>query len=91
MPDVEVGLRAGAPLVVTDAGGNREVTGDAALLVPPGDPAALAAGIAALLDDPARASRLRAAARQRAARLPSASDALDQVTTLYRRALDRTS
>jgi glycosyltransferase involved in cell wall biosynthesis len=84
-------LRAGAALVVTDVGGNREVTGEAALLVPAGDPAALAAGIGGLLDDPARAASLRIAARERAARLPSASDALVQVTTLYARVLDGAS
>ena len=42
--NLQEALRAGAALVATDAGGNREVTGDAALLVPAGDPAALAAG-----------------------------------------------
>jgi glycosyltransferase involved in cell wall biosynthesis len=86
---VQEALRAGAALVVTDAGGNREVTGDAAVLVPPGDAAALAAGIAAVLDDPGRAARLRAAARDRAARLPTASEALAQVRTVYGRVLDR--
>ena len=84
-------LRGGAALVATDAGGNREVTGDAALLVPAGDPAALAAAIATLLDDGAVHARLRAAARQRAAGLPSPSDAVDQVTTVYGRALGRSS
>jgi putative peptidoglycan lipid II flippase len=84
-------LGAGAVLVATDAGGNREVTGDAALLVPTRDPVALAGAIATLLGDPAETRRLRAAALQRAARLPSASDALDQVTTLYERVLDRRS
>jgi glycosyltransferase involved in cell wall biosynthesis len=86
---VQEALRAGAALVVTDAGGNREVTGDAAVLVPPGDAAALAAGIAAVLDDPDRAARLRAAARDRAAGLPTASEALAQVRTVYGRVLDR--
>jgi glycosyltransferase involved in cell wall biosynthesis len=84
-------LRAGAALVATDAGGNREVTADAALLVPAGDPAALAAGIATLLDDRAGSARLRVAARQRAAGLPTASDAVDQVTSLYARVLGRSS
>jgi glycosyltransferase involved in cell wall biosynthesis len=82
-------LRAGAAVVATDAGGNREVTGDAALLVPAGNAPALAAAAATVLDDPATAARLRAAARERAATLPTASDALAQVCELYERVLAR--
>ena len=42
---------AGVPIVATDVGGTREIlSSDAAELVPPGDPAALAAAIARLLD-----------------------------------------
>ena len=36
---VQEALRAGPPVVATDAGGTAEVTGDAAVLVPPGDAA----------------------------------------------------
>ncbi len=60
---VQEALRAGAAVVATDAGGTREVTGDAARLVPPGDAAALAGAIEGLLEDPAGPRRARAAAR----------------------------
>lgn len=60
-------MAAGRPIVATAVGGNREliepdVTG---LLVPPGSPEALADAINQLLEDPARAAQLGAAARAR--------------------------
>jgi glycosyltransferase involved in cell wall biosynthesis len=45
-------MAAGVPVVATDAGALVEVLGDAALLVPVGDPAALAEGLATVLADP---------------------------------------
>lgn len=60
---------SGVAIVATDVGGTREIfplDGQAALLVPPGDPQALAAAMLALLDDPIKRRRLGAAARQRA-------------------------
>jgi glycosyltransferase involved in cell wall biosynthesis len=61
-------LAFGLPLVLTEVGGFPEVapTG-AASLVPPGDPAALAAVLAALLADPERRERMASAARAAAA------------------------
>ena len=44
-----------------------DVCGDAARLVPPGRPDLLAAALAAVLDDPGEADRLRAAGPVRAA------------------------
>jgi glycosyltransferase involved in cell wall biosynthesis len=82
---VQEALRAGAPVVATDAGGTREVTGDAAVLVPPGDAAALADAVERLLESPGERQRLRAAALARAAGLPTASDALAQVASLLER------
>lgn len=76
-------LHLGAPIVATDVGGTREVTGAAARLVPYGDPDALCAQIAAVLREPAIADGLRRAARERAAELPRAHDALAQVGDLY--------
>jgi glycosyltransferase involved in cell wall biosynthesis len=78
-------LRAGRPIVATDAGGVRDLTGDdAALLVPPGDPAALGRAISAVLDDTGLGKRLSAAAESRAAELPSESDAITAALDLYR-------
>lgn len=58
-------LAAGVPVVATDVGGNREIVRDGVtgILVPPDDAPALAAGICAVLADPARARRLAAAGR----------------------------
>lgn len=60
-------MGAGLPVVATDVGGNREVMlpGETGLLVPPGDPGALAASMIELLQDPARATVLGACGRER--------------------------
>jgi glycosyltransferase involved in cell wall biosynthesis len=57
-------MAAGAPIVASDLPTVREVLGDGddALLVPPEDPAALAAAIRRLLVNPGLADRLRRAA-----------------------------
>ena len=77
-------LRTGVPVVASRAGGIPDLTGeDAAVLVPPGDAGRLAGAIRAVLEDPARAARLRAAALRRAAALPSAEDAVDAALAAY--------
>lgn len=60
-------MAAGLPVVATDVSGTRGVMvdGETGLLAPPGDAAALARAIGALLDDPARAAAMGAAARRR--------------------------
>lgn len=62
-------MAGAAPIVATAVGGVPELIGDGVhgLLVAPGDPAALAAGIARLLDDRGLAARLGDAARARQA------------------------
>jgi glycosyltransferase involved in cell wall biosynthesis len=59
-------MAAGAPIVATRVGGSPEAISDGVngLLVPPGDPRAMANAIAALLRDQSRARRLGDAARQ---------------------------
>ena len=60
---VQEALRGRRRVVATDAGGTREVAGDAAVLVPPGDAATLADAVAGLLADPTeRAAPAREAA-----------------------------
>ena len=83
-------LRAGAAIVATRVGGIPDLTGDdAALLVRPHDPARLAIAVAAVLRDTELAARLRAAARVRAARLPSEADAVAAALASYAAVLAR--
>jgi glycosyltransferase involved in cell wall biosynthesis len=68
LPAVEA-MACGTPLVATTGGALPEVAGrdgDAALLVEPGDPQALAAALLRALEDPGLRSRLGAAGRDRA-------------------------
>jgi glycosyltransferase involved in cell wall biosynthesis len=77
-------LRAGSAIVAARVGGIPALTGeDAALLIPPDDPARLAAAVREVLTDSSVASRLRAAAAQRAATLPSESDAVAAALAAY--------
>ena len=81
---VQEALRAGRPLVATRVGGIADLTGDdGAVLVPPGDPVALAAAVTRILDDPEAAAALAAAARARAALLPTETAAVDQALGVY--------
>lgn len=67
LPAIEA-MACAVPLVATTGGALPEVVGadnDTALVVPPGDPEALAAKIALALDDPALRARIGAAGRQR--------------------------
>ncbi len=58
------GLAFGKPMVLGDVGGFSELgRSGAARLVPPADPAALAAALSELIADPAARERLAAAAR----------------------------
>jgi len=79
-------MRSGVPVVATRVGGTPELTGeDGALLVPPGDAAALAVAVTAVLDDPSLAARLRLAASARAATFPSVKDAVRSAVAIYSR------
>ncbi len=67
LPAIEA-MACGVPLVATTGGALPEVVGadnDTALLVPPGDPEALAATIGVALDDAELRERIGAAGRQR--------------------------
>ena len=77
-------LRAGAPLVATAVGGLPDLLGDAAVLVPPGDPNALAGAVAGLLDHPATARALAERGRLQAASWPDEEAMLGQLAGLYR-------
>ena len=58
------GAAAGCAIVTSDTPPQRRALGDAAVLVPPGDPEALAAALARLADDRAELARLRLGARK---------------------------
>ncbi|MGY1775850.1 glycosyltransferase family 4 protein [Geodermatophilus sp. SYSU D00804] len=80
-------LRAGTPLVATRTGGLPELLGDGALLVPPGDAAALAGAVADLLADPARAAALAEVGRARAAGWPDEAATARTLVAVYRELL----
>ena len=77
-------LRSGRPQVATRVGGNPRQVGAAALLIPAGDAGALREAVTQILDDPALAVRMGAAAAQRATELPVEADAVRQVARIYR-------
>jgi glycosyltransferase involved in cell wall biosynthesis len=58
-------MALGKPIVASAVGGIPEVLGSAGVVVPPGNPAALAAAVVAITGDPAAAARLGAAAKLR--------------------------
>jgi glycosyltransferase involved in cell wall biosynthesis len=62
------GAAAGCAIVTSDTAPQRRALRDAAVLVPPGDPEALAAALLHLADDRAELARLRGSARELAAR-----------------------
>lgn len=84
-------MAAGKPVVATAIGGTEEavINGGTGLLVPPHDPAALAAAIRSLLSDPPLGRRLGLAGRERALREFSAEKMVQEVSELYERVLSR--
>ena len=81
---------AGIPCVTTRAGALPEIArdGDTALVVPAGDPAALAAAIDRLLADPGLRHRLADAARAHVAPRFSLDTMLDRMDAAFRRAIE---
>jgi glycosyltransferase involved in cell wall biosynthesis len=83
------GLAFGSPMVLSGVGGFRELVEDhgAARLVPPGDPAALAEAIGALLADPAERERLAERARAAAAGPYSWDSIAERTNAVYEEVL----
>jgi glycosyltransferase involved in cell wall biosynthesis len=79
-------MRAGAAIVATEVGGVPAALGECAagVLVPPGDPALLARGIHSLLENPARARELGAAAREAFVRRFSSRRMAEGYANIYR-------
>jgi glycosyltransferase involved in cell wall biosynthesis len=76
-------LRRGVPLVATAVGGLPELVGDAASLVPYGDPAALARAVTDLVHDPARRAALATRGRTQSSTWPDENDTVAQVLSIY--------
>jgi glycosyltransferase involved in cell wall biosynthesis len=78
------GMACGLPAIATDVGDARLIVGDSGLVVPPGNPAALAAAIRTLAREPATARAERAAkARARIVENFAMSRAVARYAELY--------
>ncbi len=89
LPALEA-MACGVPLVASRAGGLPEVTGadgEAALLVPPDDPEALAGALLTVLSDPSLGRRLGAHGRERATRRFSWRATAQATADVYRTVL----
>lgn len=77
-------LRAGVPLVTTAVGGVPGLVGEAAVLVPAKDPAALATGVRRVLTEPGLGATLAAAGVLQAATWPDEKAVNEMLINLYR-------
>lgn len=84
LPPLEA-MALGVPVVTTQAASLPEVCGDAAVLLPPGDPRALSAAMRRLLEDRSHAEELGRRGRARAAQFSWAASAR-QLVQVYRAA-----
>jgi glycosyltransferase involved in cell wall biosynthesis len=84
-------MAAGLPVVATRVSGSEDVIeeGVTGLLVPPGDPIALAEAMTALLKNPARATAMGRNARQRIERSCGLESVVENYLNLYQRVLQK--
>lgn len=84
-------MAGGVAPIVTDVGGSPELVepGVSGLVVPAGDPAALAEAVLTLYRDPELCRRMGAAARRRLATNFNIDDTVDKTLALYRELLGR--
>ncbi|MGD0013179.1 MAG: glycosyltransferase family 1 protein, partial [Bryobacteraceae bacterium] len=83
LPVVEA-MRSGCPVVCSNATSLPEVAGDAALLVDPNDPEALAVAIGRILDEPGLRASLASRGLERASRFSWRKHALETLGVLWR-------
>jgi starch synthase len=83
-------MACSTPVVASRVGGIPEVVvdGETGLLVEPGDPAALAAALRRVLDDPARAARMGEAGRRRVEAHFSWDRIADRTLEVYQQAIE---
>jgi sugar transferase (PEP-CTERM/EpsH1 system associated) len=83
-------MAAGKPVVATDVGGMRLLVkpGSNGMLVPPADPAALAAAMGSLANDPEKRHEMGARGRQLAAESFSLGTMVDRYQQVYESVLD---
>ena len=81
-------MACGVPVISTTGGALPEVVGDAGLLVPPADPAALAAAICRILDHPDDGRVLGQRGLARVGRIFTWRRAAERTVSVYREAID---
>ncbi len=87
LPAVEH-MASGTPLIASRAGALPEVTGEAALLVPPGDSEELSAALRGLLDDPAARAQLATRGLERVSERFAWPAVAAATETLYRKVIN---
>ena len=87
MPVLEA-MACGVPVISTSGGALPEVVGDAGILVPPADAAALREAIDALLNDPERRRRIGEAGLARVRNSLTWRHAAQKTIEVYREAID---
>jgi glycosyltransferase involved in cell wall biosynthesis len=87
---VQEAMAAGTPVVATDVGGLHDLVLAAGLLVPPGDPEAIAKATDSILADPGLRERLAARGREVAMALPDGSDTVSRWLAWYSETLRMT-
>lgn len=81
-------MACGVPVISTSGGALPEVVGDAGILVPPADSAALRQAIVALLDNPERRQRMGEAGLERVMNSLTWRHAAEKTVCVYREAID---
>jgi glycosyltransferase involved in cell wall biosynthesis len=79
------GMAMGLPVIGSDIGPTREITGDTGLLVPPGDAAALGVALTRALKDSLLAERLGREGRERVERWYALPRLVERFAQLYQR------
>ena len=87
IPAVEA-MASGVPLITTSGGALPEVVGDAAMIVPPADAAALTKAITYLFNNPEQRKKLVQAGLERVNAVFSWPKAAQEVVDIYREAID---